>query len=426
MYCPAELITYFAFDYNKYGVGKSLLEDGRTIATLRASMIYADIHAAIQNSIGRRKMVFTPDEADQQPLKSLETLRSEYIRINSWSLPLLSQGPIDAVNTLREANIDLQIEGDNPGLPNTRLDVEDTKTDRPRVEQEIMDYVRDLQINSFGIPPSVLDETKNIQFASSNLRAHMLLNKRVVTYQSVMNNDLLYDHVSKYTLNSGELIRRLALTIKENKDLLTDKQRNLGNAMPIIEDFLDCLTVALPVPDSGNMEDRKNDIDNYVNYVNTIVDSKYPDSVLEWSLPDDISDKSGIIKDLLKSISISRYLDENGFNISLDKLLDEENVDDTMASSIRSYLNPLSKAAVESILTFDTIRKTNADNALKGAIPDNASDGGDAYSGSDTSNDNTDDETSGDDLDFGMDEEESGTNEDESTGEDTGADEDLI
>ena len=82
-----------------------------------------------------------------------------------------------------------------------------------------------------------MDETQQSQFATQSMTAHALFNKRVAAKQKIIATDLLWDHVSKYTLNSGYLIKRLSEVIKENKDLLTDKQRAEGNTLPIIEDF---------------------------------------------------------------------------------------------------------------------------------------------------------------------------------------------
>ena len=331
-------------------------------------------------------------------MKTIETLRSEYMRVNSWNIPLLSQGPIDAVNVLREANVDVVIQGDNRGVPNVQLEVQDVQTQRPRVEQDLTDAIRNQHISSMSIPPSVLDETQESTFASTTLRAHALFNKRVLTNQTIINSDLLYDHVTKYTLNSGELIKRLALAIKDRRDLLTDKQRALGNAMPIIEEFLEVLSVTLPLPDSGSVEEKKTDLDNQKQLIDNVIDARYPDSVLEYILPEDIRDRGRVIKDLLKSVAIGRYVAEQGYLPYLERLIDEENVDDTIVAEILSALKPLSRLSVESILAFDQIRKKNANGALKGALPEDAStDSSFGDSTSDSSSDSSDDGGFGDD-----------------------------
>lgn len=398
IYCPAELLTYFAFDYNKFGIGKSLLEDGRTLATLRASMMYADIFAKIENSTGRRKLTITLDEDDPNPGKTIEHIRSEYNRVNSWNLPLMSEGPIDAINTLREANIDLVVEGDNRAIPTTRVDVEDVTVSRGSPDQDLQDNVKNMHNSSFGIPATVMDETQSTEFAITAKTSHTLFNKRIINNQEILSTRLLEDHVTKYTLNSGTLIKRLALKIKEYKELLTDEQRNLGNALPIIEEFLMCLSIKLPSPDSMRIDERKEDIDKHKSFIEDAVEMLYPDSVMQMILPESITEQYSTIKDLLKSILIGQYMSENNYLPELDKLLDLDNVDDTISAAIKTLLKPLSNLSVESILTFDRIRKENEDSALKGAIPEDA-DGGSSYGGSD---DSSSDDTGGSD-EFGMD-----------------------
>lgn len=420
IYCPSELLTYFAFDYNKYGIGKSLLEDGRTIATLRAAMTYSDIYARIENSTGRRKLTVTLDEDDPDPLKTIEHVVSEYNRVNSYNLPLMSEGPIDAINTLREANIDIVIQGDNRAIPTTQVDVEDVTVNRVLPDQDLQDNIKNMQHASLGIPATVMDETNNVDFSIQAKTSHTLFNKRILTNQMIISRGLLEDHVTKYTLNSGTLIKRLALKIKEYKELLTDEQRALGNAMPIIEEFLSCMQIKLPAPDSMRMDERTEDLDKHKSFIENAVDAMYPDSVMEMILPEDISDKYSVIKDLLKSTLVGKYISENNYLPELGKLLDLDNADDTISASIKALLKPLSNLSVESILTFDRIRKENADSALKGALPDGESTAGGYDSGSSDSGGDSggDDFGGGDDMGMG---DEGGSGDDAGDGDAGGA-----
>lgn len=426
LYCPEELLTYFAFDYNKYGIGKSLLEDGRILAALRSTLMYADIHSSIQNAIGRRKMTITPNELDPNPMKTMETVRSEFIRANSWNMPLMSQGPVDAINILRESNIDTVIQGDHPAIPTTEIEVEEVSLNRPQIDDALNEKIRNMHVSSLELPATIVDETQSSQFATQSLTAHALFNKRVLTKQRIISNDLLYDHVRKYTLNSGTLIKRLSFKIKEFKNLLTDKQKALGNTLPIIEEFLGRLSVELPAPDNMRIEDQNNDISRQKGLIDTIIDATIPDDVLAMALPEDINDKATLIKEMIKSVLISQYIDANGYLPELSKIIDIDNTDDTIVAALKSFVDPISKLAVDSILTFDRIRKENDDSSLKGALPEDS----DSFSGDSSGDSGSGDEfgggdefSMGDDLSMGSElndpmseetgEEETNTNQDD-------------
>lgn len=410
LYCPEELLTYFAFDYNKYGIGKSLLEDGRTLATLRATLMYADLYSGIQNSIGRKRVNITFDEMDPNPMKTREVILSEYTRANAWNMPLMSEGPVDAINVLREANVDVVIQGNHPAVPNTEVEVEDVQLQRPNVDDQLSEKIKNMHIASLELPASIVDETQQTQFATTALTAHSLFNKRVAAKQRIINDDLLHDHVCKYVMNSGTLIRRLSLKIKEHKELLTDKQRGVSNTLEIIEDFLTVLSVELPSPDAMRVEDQSNDISRQKGFIDTVVDALYPDEVLSMILPEEINDKSSLVRELLKSNLIAQYVDGNGYLPELGRLIDLDNSNDTISASIKSYLAPLSHLAVESILEFDRIRKENEDNALKGALPEES----DSFGGGDSSADDSgSDEFGGGDDDFAMGDDELGGSEED-------------
>lgn len=46
VFIPQSLMTYIAFDYNSYGVGKSLLESTKILGSIRAMLLFANTVAA--------------------------------------------------------------------------------------------------------------------------------------------------------------------------------------------------------------------------------------------------------------------------------------------------------------------------------------------------------------------------------------------
>lgn len=431
LYVPAELITYFAFDFNKYGIGKSLLEDGRTLAAMRATLQYAEIYASIMNSIGRKKLIATLDEDTVDVNKTLEVIRSEYTRANAWNLPLISEGPVDVINTLRENAIDFVLEGDNPALPTTRVDVEDVQLSRPVPDETIRDRLKNMQMLSMGLPATAVDDTQQTEFATVAVQSNALLNKRVINYQGIVSNNFLHDHVTKFTLNSGRLIKELSLVIKENKDLLTDEQRAEGSTLPIIEDFLDRLEISLPAPENMRLEDQKKDFDAFKDIVDTMIDASLPDDLITKALPESIRDDATAYREIIKSILINQHIDQNNYLPGLRRLVDMDNPDDTVEGEIETYFKPIVKAMTSVVVTLDKVSKLANSKELENASADEENDsfgGGDSFGGDDDSMDDTGD---GDDFgdggdgmgdDFGMGDDGTG---DEEGGDIPPADEDV-
>lgn len=380
-YCPAELLTYFAFDYNRYGIGKSILEDSRILAEMRAAITYAEIYSSIENSIGRRKLTITLDEADPQPQKTIETVRSEYMRVNAWRVPTMSEGPIDAVNVLREANIDTVIQGDNKLIPNTQVELEDVNTQRIKPDDTLKEDVRKLHIASLGIPATLIDETQNSQFATTAMTAHALFNKRVVAYQDLLSNNLLKDHVEKYVLNDGHLIKVLSGVIKRNKILLTDEQRALGSTLPIIEDFLMSLEISLPSPDTSSIDEQQKDFDQYKGFVDNVIDYIFDNEAVQAFMPEQIAESVDQSKRMFKSVLISRYIEDNNYLPALRNLLDYDEKDDLVSAEIKSYIQPFVRMTKDLLLAAERTRKLEDDPKLKGIGDTDGSDYGSTGSG---------------------------------------------
>lgn len=357
LYVPIELLTYFAFDYNAYGVGKSLLQDARTLAAMRASLLYADIFGSLQNSIGRRKLLITLDEDDNDPEGTISYIRNEYNRVNSFNIPLINQNPADAINQLRECNVDVVIQGDNRAIPTTAVDTEDYNLNRPIPEDTTQDKLKKYFATVLGMPATFLDSTENAQFAVTELNSHILFNKQVITYQKIFAERFVWDHVSKYTLNDGTLIKRLSFIIKDNIELLTEEQRGKGDTLEIIDDFLNALRIELPHLESTKLEDQKKDFDTYKDLIDSTLDEMYNDDIASTFLPESLKNEANKVRAIFKAVLLNKYVSDNQFLPILNQYLDIEDRDNVLKTEIKSLFEPFARLASEAMLELDRISK---------------------------------------------------------------------
>lgn len=424
LYVPGELITYFAFDFNKYGIGKSLLADGRLLADFRAAIMYTDIYSTIRNNMGRQKLSINLDEDEIDQNKTIAIIKNEFMAANNFALPMANESPVSAINTLRESAVDVVVNGSSSAMPETSVDIEDATHERHTIDDETDEKLRHLHILSMDLTPTILDQSKDVEFAAQHLTSHLLLNKRVNAKQRVINEHLLYDHVRKVTVNDGNLIKRLSFIIKENRDLLTDEQRTLPNTLSIIEDFLACLTVKLPSPDAKKIEEQSSDLDAFSNFVDSYLEKCYPDALAQ-GLPEDIQDKYGDYKEIFKAMIIRNYCEEAGYLPTVGSFFDLENVEDNITASMKEFIEPMTKMQVDVTFALDHIRKVYESKQLSDVASDDDSDD---FGGSDSSSDSSfDDSDSGDDgfggddfggmddMDSGFDDTEDSSGEEEPT-----------
>src|SRR5690606_10355493 len=74
LFVPKSMMSYFANDYDKNGVGKSLLHDVRILAALRTVLLFAHVNGEIKNSLAMTKLMIELDPEDPQPEVTVEEI----------------------------------------------------------------------------------------------------------------------------------------------------------------------------------------------------------------------------------------------------------------------------------------------------------------------------------------------------------------
>ena len=253
LYVPAELVTYIAFDYNSYGVGKSLLEDNKILASIRAMLLFSSTMSAIKNSTGKTSVKIELDPDDPDPASTVEYMIHEYSRNRQATYPLGASNPIDIIDFLQNAGIDVQVSG-NSAYPETRLMVEDHSSSKVEVDSKLEEDIKRKYFMSLGLSPETIDMTSNIEFATSIVTSNLLLAKRVMLYQETLLR-FLKDFIRKYVVNSSKLWGSLLKTATSQGSGITANHKELGPE-GIVDLFLDALEVTLPKPDSAKLANQ--------------------------------------------------------------------------------------------------------------------------------------------------------------------------
>lgn len=253
LYVPCELVTYMAFDYNDYGVGKSLLENNKILASIRAMLLFSNTMAAIKNSVGKTGLKIELDPEDPDPGATVEKMIHEYARHRQAAYPLGASNPLDLIDFLQNAGIDVQVSG-NDGYFQTTLEVEDKSSNKTLVDTELSDYLKRQYFMSIGLSPETVDQSSDVEFATSIVTSNLLLAKRVMLYQDLLTYHLR-DFMVKFVSNSSILMSEMVDIVINNKKALTPEQRK-KEAEDIVYEFLASFAVHLPRPDSAKLENQ--------------------------------------------------------------------------------------------------------------------------------------------------------------------------
>ena len=448
LFVPAELVTYFAFDYNRYGVGKSLLEDNKILASLRVMMMLSNTMAAIKNSTPHTGLNITLDPTDPDPSGTVEKLVHNYTQTRQASYPLGASSPVDIVNFLQNAGVDLNVQG-SPAYPETRMEVEDRQRSVAAPNTDLEDNLKKQFLMSLGLSPETVDNGYNVEFATSIVTSNLLLTKRVMLYQDLF-TALLGEFIRKYVLNSGNLMDKLRKTVEANKNMLQDvdptKQKAQlaeGGQKPtevesteaeamdvdvdaIVAEFINSLTVTLPRPDSITLERQMEAYDKYIEGLEKCLEAYFNSDFLDGTSLGDQSDSVDVVKAAILAHFKRKWLRDNNVMPELadlvtfteekhpmiDLLTTHTEHVDAIGASIQGYMVKVAEAQKA------RNELTEAVEADKDIEVGGGSTGGDDYS-DDSSGD---DDLGGDDDGMGGDDDLGGMDDDMGDGGDEGDD----
>lgn len=308
LFIPKELLTYFAFDYNDDGIGKSLTEKSKVLASIRSVLLFANTMASIKNSIGRAQAKITLDPKDRNPVETVEYMLHEFARHRRSTFPFGTYNPVDLVDYLGNAGIDVAVTG-NPGYPETAFDVEYKQNNVTKPDSELEETMKKRHIQSFGLAPETVDLSMGVDFATSVVASNLLLSKRVLMYQEIF-TESLKDFISKYTINSGILISDMKKIIIDNKEKIKGDLAEYS-LLTIIKIFLKTLVISLPAPDSITLDNQMAAFDKYKEALEKSLDAYFSSEFLDSSNMGDLADAIGPTKEALKAYYLRKWLAEN-------------------------------------------------------------------------------------------------------------------
>lgn len=396
LYVPAELVTYFAFDYNTLGIGISLLEKSKFLAGIRSMLTYATLMGQLSNSVPRRNITITPDETDMEVDKTIDLVMNEYQRINNSALSFDGGKPLDIINGIRNANTSVNVVG-NPAFPETQVSVEDNATNRQLVDMSFDEEMTKRHGMALGVTPDLIDSTANIEFAVQSLNSNLLFTKRNALHQETAEMHLV-DHVCKYTRNSGALMTDMIKAIRELrtetkkkdeieeqtdgvtelmdgvdfleptapdgttppaveeedpyaivdlKKVVKDKAAEEGltvtpedeelSELAIIDRFLETLSIKLPAPDSTKLANQVDLYSQYVTAVDTILPAYVNPELLEYKMGDEGRDAAPMIITLIKSYFHRKFLSQNGIMPELLTLISPDGEEEELLNIMQVH-----------------------------------------------------------------------------------------
>jgi len=423
LFVPAELMTYITFDYNEFGVGRSMLEDGKILASLRSVLMFASIMAATRNATDSQIININVPEGDQDPYSTVESMLNMYARVNRESFPVGDTNPADLISHLQNAGRTVKITG-NPAFPEVDFSVESRGETHRVVDTDLDEMLRKRHIQMFGLTPETMEAAAGADFATQVVNNNLMLLKRVIQMQDDF-KPFMEDFHRTYILNSGALMAEL-LEIVTNNEKHLEEEEHKADPKKFVQDFIAALEVDLPSPSTDRLTEQMQAYDAYTDAITKALDAFVIEEMFDSTAAQSLHESIGSVKAALIAKYQRQFLRENGILPELDvfNTVDEddsptlnlmEEMDDHVngvLKSIEEYMKKVHKAAIARKKRLDK-ENTKYDDAMNDSGDDEDADGMDA--GGDEGAGEGDDLGDGEGDDMGLDDD---AGEDGSTGDD--------
>ena len=376
LYVPVELMTYVAFDYNNNGIGKSLLEETRIIASIRSILMFANTMASIKNSVGRVAMNVELDPEDPDPSKTVEFLFHEYMRTRSIGYPLGAANPLDTIEFLQNAGVELLVSG-HPGYPTTTLSTEEKTSNHAKVDQEFDEEMRRRHIMGFGLAPETIDSSMSIEFAQQIISSNLILAKQAKKIQNKLMG-FIRKFIRTYTLNSQILIDELKKVIDDKKSTLNpekDKEfmEKIKSPEAFIREFIGALETTLPEPDGTKLENQSASYQAYAAFIDAVLPAYISEEMMQGLMQGDANPGIPVTISAIKSALLRDYIRRNNILPELDALFSLGDTNNPVTPLMDTHMNHLQGIAryasgfMEKFAAIDAVATLRVDAIKQGA-----------------------------------------------------------
>ena len=259
IYCPPELLHYFAFDYDRStGVGKAKIEELQFLLSLRATYQIANVIAAANDAIDHKTVTVGMDDKNANLEAVLDMVAQIFIAKHKVT------GSIDPSEILRDlySNSLTIVPESVPGLSNLKVDVQQTNGQSSRVDDNLVEQLTNLIVSHLDVPPAALNQLTEPEYAKSLVTYNLFFAKKIARYQRMwcaMMTEFIRVHSSFDIPFQQAILKKLeAHGRKVNPELLPKDVRRLARRNPnmysrssygkTLRDILDNVEVKLAKP----------------------------------------------------------------------------------------------------------------------------------------------------------------------------------
>ena len=321
LFLPKELMTYFAFYYDEYGVGKSLLDNLSILCSLRAILLFARVMAQTKQAINVTKVGVDLDPRDQDPEKTIAQIQDAVLRMRQNYFPLGINNPADLINWIQRAGLQFEYRN-NSLLPDVKIDFTNGDYQNEVPDSELEDELKKQTIQAMGLDPEVVDAAFGPDFATSVVNNNVLFAKRIMVYQKKLATHTS-NLISQFVYMDEDLRTELKRLFEENEELIVgslpedEKAKYKTNKETFLDEFLDTIGDSIhtefPKPENSNLVNMSMEFKLYKDSLLELIPAVISDELFPEGIAGELAPHIGTLQQIYMNYLLRKWCSDNNY-----------------------------------------------------------------------------------------------------------------
>ena len=310
---PASLMTYWAYNYDEVGVGESLIEMTKTIASLRLVLMYSQVNMEFQASIPRRRLDIKIDPREPDQKAAVRMIYNNLLLNHQNQMPINVIDPVSINQSVWRQAVEVNVESD-PRYPQTKVEVSPIQYDKREPDSALTERLQKLHNMGFTLTPEQIDTSLGDDRVTSRLLNNELFRERISMWKDITDFHLT-DLVRKFCLNSQPIMQMVQEAIEQNKDAISKSIAGKTTTVDVgrlAHNFIMGLTATLPALEEEGTDDTETKFKAYDEFLETLLTSQFSEEIFQSGSENVRIEDIKLLKSLLKADLVRQWLIRRG------------------------------------------------------------------------------------------------------------------
>lgn len=344
IFVPESMMVYYRFDHHADGTGKALIEDMKTLLSLRTTLLVSYIMAATENSIDHKILEVGVDDKQANIEQFLEIVNQTFVE---KKMLRFNNNPQTVQRDLVQKAVTIVPKGISGLQDSLNVSTERRSAGSISPDTDLLEKLSEWVVSFLQVPAAAMNQLGQSEYSRSVATTNIFFNDNIKGRQKITNQhttklvrlvlrfnaplrqritDILKATLSTETEVNTQSSDEANKPIIDGQELVKNDDSVNKNLYKIIQNT----KTTLPQPKIVVDKAQYQEITEYVESLEKIINDLYPDDLLGPN--DEYADIVKLIRAVTKGQMVRDYIDNIGFQSTYEIPLPEQ-VDTKLAEN---------------------------------------------------------------------------------------------